>query len=449
MHSLKTFKIDNYYVLSWILATINVLIVIFYNKPAGNQVLVGLLIIITSFFLAFRARRAKILFVLLSVIAYINLSIAVMDCIYGGNMFPAYQWPLRHSIYNEMYAKCILLNITIISLIVTPKFIEKAVSVSIKSLNRKKNYIISYVGIVFIIYSLIFGYVRIGVDTGYVSNAKPIYEYTILVFLMVWYYSKGNGLINLLLLPLCALLYITQGLYYGDRSSALVLLVLIAMLYITKLSIFRMLTLGLGGVILSNIVGVIRSYDLGFGGLFRHFYDLGHLVLFSDTASYSYYAGITVIASRLSLPDNPVYYLYKFILGIFIGSSSQLTHEANITVAVRQIYYNGGGGLYPSYFYFWGEYVGLVIGTIILGLVLYKTFTSASQYSCLMQVYLTTMCFRWYLYTPMTFFRTVLFIFSLLYGLCLLVDVLTPKDKLVTRRFGGGYLKRKHLRTDL
>ncbi len=444
----KPFKIDDNYILTLILATFNGLVVIFYTNPTENQVLIGVLISVTSILLAFRARRATILFLLLSILAYINLSIAVMDCIYGADMFPAYQRALRHSMYNEIYAKCILLTITIVSLILTPKAIEKAISININSFKRKSNSIISYVGIACIIYALIFGYVRIDAGSGYVSNAKPLYEYAILVFLMVWYYAKDKGLINYFLLPLFATVYIIQGLYYGDRSSALVLMVLIAMLYMTKLSVSRMLAFGLAGVILSNTIGILRSNDLGFGGLVRQFNDLGHLVLFSDTASYSYYAGITIVASRLSLPENPIYYLQKFILGIFLGSSTSLTNEANITVVVRQVYFNGGGGLYPSYFYFWGEYWGLIIGAIILGLVLYKAFTTNSAYFILMQLYLTTMCFRWYLYTPMTFFRTSIAVFTLIYGLCLLADRLTPKRKYFKGRICGSiHLKRKRLMT--
>jgi hypothetical protein len=314
----------------------------------------------------------------------------------------------------------------------TPSAVKKAIETNyaIEHIERKNNLAITWVGMAFIVYALIFGYERTQ-SSIYVSNAKPLYEYAIMVFVMVWYYSKGSKTTNVML-KVFVLIYIIQGLYYGDRSSALVMMVLIGMVYINRASVLKMTFLGVLGIVFANIVAICRDLsNAGIRDIVESLVNRGALLLFSDTASYSYYAGITIVASRLSLPQQPIYYLYKFIGAVFLGSSITSLGDADITVVVRQVNYNAGGGLYPSYFYFWGEYIGIIVGAIILGFIIKRVFTKKSTYSVIMQFFLTVMCFRWYLYTPMTLYRTSLLVFSTLYLLCYVFNKITSKKSLV------------------
>lgn len=420
------------YITNWVIALINIMVITFYDYPSRNQIMLGWLIILTSIIFLIRVKRTRTLLFLVSIITYINISIAVIDCFYGGEMLSAYQWELRHSQYNQSYAKSILLNITIISLIMTPSAVKKAIETNyaIEHIERKNNLAITWVGMAFIVYALIFGYERTQ-SSIYVSNAKPLYEYAIMVFVMVWYYSKGSKTTNVML-KVFVLIYIIQGLYYGDRSSALVMMVLIGMVYINRASVLKMTFLGVLGIVFANIVAICRDLsNAGIRDIVESLVNRGALLLFSDTASYSYYAGITIVASRLSLPQQPIYYLYKFIGAVFLGSSITSLGDADITVVVRQVNYNAGGGLYPSYFYFWGEYIGIIVGAIILGFIIKRVFTKKSTYSVIMQFFLTVMCFRWYLYTPMTLYRTSLLVFSTLYLLCYVFNKITSKKSLV------------------
>jgi hypothetical protein len=415
------------YIITVVVALINVATILLYDNPIENQVIIGLLILLTSVMLIMRVKRARILFFLISIITYINTSIAIIDCIYGGEMLNAYQWALRHSEFNQAYAKSILLNITIISLMITPNFVKKSANLN-KVIEHKNNPIIVYVGIAFIIYAMIFGFYRVD-SIGYVSNAKPLYEYAILVFILAWHYS-GENKIARYILGICALIYILQGLYYGDRSSALVLMVLIGMVYINKTSVSRMMIFAITGIVFANVVAIFRDSvtKITFSDMLNILLNKGILIFFSDTASFSYYAGITIVASRLSLPESPLYYLNKFLLAILLGGSSHLSEGSDITIVARQVYANGGGGLYPSYFYFWGEYIGVIIGAIILGFIIRHVFISDKPYNKLMQYCITIMSFRWYLYTPMTFFRTSIFVFSFLYLLCFIFNMIKIKN---------------------
>jgi hypothetical protein len=419
---------DYMYFLGWVIICINILTIVFYNDFARNQILIGALILITSLILMIRVRKTKALFFLISIITYINASVAVIDCFYGGEMFNAYQMPFRTSEYNQIYAKNILLNITILSLMMTPSIIKKAIesNTAINSIKRKNNAWISYAGLAFIVYALISGYER-GEGTGYASSAKTIYEYAILVFLFVWYYSKNNFVVNMLLM-LFAFIYIIQGLYYGDRSSALVFIVLIAMIYVKKIPVMRMLSMAFGGIVVANFIADYRNLtSWSLGQITENLINRGSLLLFSDTASQSYYSGITIIASRLLVPEHQLYYLYKFILAIFVGGSSKIANDSNITLVVQNFFHNGGGGMYPSYFYFWGGYIGAIFGAIILGIIIRNVFTKKTSFYMLMQLYLTVMAFRWYLYTPITLFRTSILIFCMVYLICHIVSKLTRR----------------------
>lgn len=412
------------YIINLLVLCINLLVIVLYENPNNRQLLIGCLIIISSVILMIRVRKAKTLFFLISIIGYINTSIAVLDGIYAGEMFSAYQWALRHSHYNQINLKSVLLTVSILSLLITPRMVKKATEHSFLEVERKRNLVISIGGLAFILIALLFGYERgiPGIGGVYVSNAKPIYEYAILVFLIVWFYGKGLKSVNTLLL-MCSMVYITQGLYYGDRSSAMVLLALIIMVAINRITLGRMLFFMVFGILSANLIAIIRDYAmLGFDEILRRLLSKGPLLLFSDTASYSFYAGTTIVASRNILPETPLYYLAKFILAVFIGSSHAMTADADISAVVSKINYNAGGGLYPSYFYYWGEFFGVIVGAIILGVVIYTVFTRKTPFFALFQYYLTIMSFRWYLYTPLTFFRTSLLIYSILFGLCFIFD---------------------------
>jgi len=284
-----------------------------------------------------------------------------------------------------------------------------------------------YVGLILVAVALIFGYERHEFDR-YVSNAKPIYEYTALGLMMIWYYSKNNT-ISTILIGLVGIAYILQGFIYGDRSSVVIL----AVLYITavgiKYSMRGMTLIAISAVALSSAVAVYRSFsDSGISQMLRSFLNRGLLLVFSDTASASFYSGIAIVAIREKIPER-FEYLWKFIASIFLGSGFPGLEEANITLLAKTIYPLGGGGLYPSYFYFFGGYVGVIIGAIMLALILRIVFTGQTPYFLFLQCYMTAMSLRWFLYTPYTLFRSSIFVFSVLFYACLIFSQISKNMK--------------------
>jgi len=391
--------------------------------------MIPLLLIITSFLLAARVKDSKTLFFLMCILAYINTSVAILDGFLGGELFRDYQLALRMSKYNAEYMKSILLNITIISMFITPKMLEKAsnINLSRESIERKSNIVITIGGLLVITLFIVFGYEK-GNYATFRASARTIYEYAILLFVFIWYYSKNFKLANILL-SLLAILYILQGLYYGDRSSALVMIVLLFMFVLEKINIKKMLVFLIGGISFANMVAVYRNLsEFDIATIFNKSINNGLMTIFSDTASSSYYTGVVILASRELVPENIGYYLFKFIFALFVGSSSSLSEGSNITTVASNYYHVGGGGLYPSYFYFFGGYLGVIIGATILSLIIRTVYTNDKPMIILLQYYLTVMTFRWYLYTPFTLFRTSLLMFLIMIILTKIIDSITSRS---------------------
>ena len=67
-----------------------------------------------------------------------------------------------------------------------------------------------------------------------------------------------------------------QGLYYGDRSSALVLMVLIFMVFYNKISVLRMMLLAVAGIMFANAVAIFRDYTtIGLSGILNLLFNRG------------------------------------------------------------------------------------------------------------------------------------------------------------------------------
>lgn len=417
------------YLINCFIAVINFSVILINQNTSNKQLIIPLLIIVTSTYLAIRVKESKTLFFLISVITYINISIAVLDGFLGGELFSSYQMQLRTSVYNLTYMKSILLNITIVSLALTPAMLKRSAmaTVSADDISRKSNIIIVIGGIILITLFIVFGYERGEYET-FRASARTIYEYAILLFVIVWYYSGRKKISNMILTGL-AVYYIVQGLYYGDRSSALVMIVLLGMVLIKKIRIKKMLLYGVVGILFANAIAVYRNltnFDLVH--ILSESINKGILSLFSDTASASYYTGVAIVATKDLVVNSKWDYVIKFLGSIFVGSSYPGLREANVTLVAFDYFHVGGGGLYSSYFYFWGGYFGVIIGAILLSFIIRKVFTSEKTMYVLLQYYMTVMAFRWYLYTPFTLFRTTILMFFLLYFATKFIHKITSKS---------------------
>lgn len=376
-----------------------------------NKKIIGIFLILLSFYQLWKVRYNKELLLLFGLIAYINLSVSLGDLLEINSVLGvetlSWQKNIRESKANITGAKCLLLLMSILNLFVTGKKLK------IKNINKiivtKKNSLIFILGYILLVIFWYYGYTNTMGET-YHSNTRAIYEYCVPLYIVVYYYAGEEKLFKKGLL-VYSYIYIGQAIIRGDRSSAVPMILLLLLLSKYKVDLKRVLCLSMGGILFANLVSAWRiSYSFSeLLKIYKEKYGLGSLV--SDTVSQSYYTAISIISTKEVL-NNTWKYFEDFLGGIIFGGSFK---NADIGRVSNEYFLNKGGGMYFSWFYFWGGMTGVVLGSIFLGLLIkYVCIEKNGVQVNLIKICIIVMSFRWYLYTSFVLFRSVLFIFVLL-----------------------------------
>lgn len=282
---------------------------------------------------------------------------------------------------------------------------------------QKELYLLYWPVLVAIILVGIFGIDR-KIESGYTVSISSFYEYVSILIVFAYYFSKTKKQKFFLLFIVGWL--IIQDLVMGGRITSMQLLIATFILFFAKKINWKMiLVLVLGGFFGLSIIGIYReSYSLN-GFSIEWFIDRIFENLFVvDTSYYAYYASFSVIEySMFAELSAKIFNLLGFlcnIIGIHITGYSSVGSDA-----LNAGYINVGGGLFPSYAYFWGGIVGvIVLSTMMAGIItmLFNKRQEKPMVYILLTVILAYMP-RWYLYTPLLFFRSMFWVI-ILYGLC-------------------------------
>lgn len=399
--------------------------IVFLDNSQESLKLLGALLILVSIYFIYKVRFNSDLLILFGLIAYVNISVSLGDLLQISQVLGeeslVWQKSIRDSHYNVIGAKSLLLIMSILNVIINKLNLSNISSKALAPLEKKNNKYIFIVGYCVLLIFWLFGYSS-SIGGTYHSNTRTIYEYSLLIFIVVWFYS-GNSKIKKYLLYLFALLYILQSLYRGDRSSAFPMVVALVLIHNYKLSVKSLVLLAFGGIFASNLVSAYRI-AFSFTELKNIFFDkYGMTAFLSDTVSQSYYTGISIVNTHDLIPST-IFYFLNFLGGILFGGSFP---NADVGAVSYNYLLNKGGGFYFSWFYFWFGFTGVILGGIFLGIVIKKFFWSDNNYMKLYKICLIVMTFRWYLYTPFVLFRSVLFIFSILLLITFIVEKVTTK----------------------
>ncbi|MTW87995.1 O-antigen polysaccharide polymerase Wzy [Virgibacillus dakarensis] len=392
--------------------------------------IIGTLIIVLSIYLCFKVKGNEKLLFLFAIVGFINISIGLSDGILKGMHVAAWQIPLRETVYNVYTAKSILLFLSILNPFLSHHWIKnKSVNLNHEGIKRKDNLIIAYIGTLTMYIILLMGYdVNALSGDGYVSNSNPLIEYAIVIFVVVWFYSDKSIVINILL-KIYALLYVLYSMSFGDRSAAFLMILLYYLLYINKkykLSITKIFILALIAITLSNFVAEYRTdASADISDLVQSTFERG---LYSDTVSYSYYASITITAAPHI--DDTFDYFIEYLKSLVVGgSNSEFSNLANFVSG--KYFYNVGGGLYTSYFYFGFGYLGVIFGASILGIVLRKVYSHKGSFAIIYQLLIPVLAIRWYLYGPTSIYRSIFIVSTILLLICFIFDKLVRNETIV------------------
>lgn len=401
-------------------------VLLFVGDNNSELPFIGFIIITLSVYLCIKVKENILLLLLFSVLAFINISISYSDLIKLGLFVADWQIPFRATYYNAIAAKSILIFLAILNIFFNSWVVKNKQSEFI--IVRKDNPIIALVGLASLFVILFTGYGQDIVNSdAYVSNNNTLYEYSSIIFIITWLYSGKNKFINIMLL-LYTMLYVFQSFFYGDRSAAFLVLILYLLLYFRhKLSLTKIIIFSIIAIVFSNFIGEFRQYRTeNISQVMSSAVDRG---LYSDTVSYAYYTSLTLVALKDYDPNLKSIFI-EYLKGYILGSSkSKYTNLAIHARDTSKVLFNRGGGLYPTHFYAFFGYAGVIISSIFLSLVLRYFFLRKGNVINLYQIIIVTYAIRWYLYNPINIFRTILIVFSILLLVCIYFDKISKKKE--------------------
>lgn len=422
----------NYLVKTYVNTIISILlwVVIFVSDDTKTSLsYLGVLLMFISLYQLIKVKSNSGLLILFGIIAYINISVALGECLQLGNPLGEvtmnWQMATRMSEYNVIGAKSMLLLMSILNLCINTEYLRKIEQNVNAPIKKKENNLIFFVGFFILLIFWLFGYKSV-MSSTYESNTRTIYEYCITIFIIVWFYSgKSKG--KQYLLYSYSFIYILQSVIRGDRSSAFPMILVLFLIIAPKVKVRTIIVLAIVGIFASNIIAVYRETYSIFELKSQYLSRYGTSFFLSDTVSQSYYTGITIVKVHDLIPSRLTYFI-DFLIGIILGGDYK---DANVASVVYNYEMHKGGGFYYSWFYFWFGYIGVAIGSLVLGYIIRFSFNSKSNYIKLFNIALIAMSFRWYLYTPFVLFRSVIFIFTLLLLVCYIFSTQIVKKRLL------------------
>lgn len=247
---------------------------------------------------------------------------------------------------------------------------------------------------------------------GVFVKSGAIFEYSLIIFIICYYYSENR--LQEIFLALLAFCYIYKNLS-GESRVVSLQLIIVMYLFNKRLRKHRMFMLlfVVVLVVLFSFIGYSRVNNDFFGlslnsalDIFRKEY------LANDTSYSSYFTSITFLKTRdfTSLNDRLIL-LCKFVLSIFVGGTLAGT-DSSLPAYTHRFFLHYYGGVLPIYIYFYLGWTGVCCIAVYVVYLLKKIggkITGGVQ-KC-MCVYVVATVPRWYLYSPLQLFRGVMLTF--------------------------------------
>lgn len=380
-----------------------------------NHVGKAITIIFCNFICVNNTKKNYFLLVIFLLITYFNYSILY------ANIF----FPLANSLYviNNLHTSYfnISLNVLLFFNIGLFYILPKNIKPTRTCYDCENGYtnITLFFCFLLLIYILIFEFDRGELGIGERNSGSPIYEYSIIIALIVsTKIRKKNWKI---LFTIVFLLFAIQEMAYGGRVTALQYLLLIYLVFFSeRYSIMSILPFAAIIMFIFTLVGTLRSEILQSNIEASYIWSSIIQGGFSlDTAYSAYFTSemMTRLAENISINER-LSLFYSFIESVFTGVGGVV--RRNLPSYVFNTYWHSFGGLCCHYMYFYLGYFGMIFPLVFLK----KYFSYINDHisiSCnvkaMIGIYVTITTPRWYLYTPLGLFRGVIFVIIAYYAL--------------------------------
>lgn len=269
---------------------------------------------------------------------------------------------------------------------------------------------------------LVFGFSRPDAVGGDRGSPSAMYEYSMIFFLLGFYFAgdrRGSRLTLCVLLGLFAL----QNIIYGGRVTALQLLLIFFFACMSnKVSFGQFMALVVLGLLLFTFLGSVRT-GLASAGID----DVGAALSESlsrgfawDTAYSSWHTSITFVLYGDLIPSSEHLALFwQWVQTLLFGGSVPLSNLARIT---QPYFWHQFGGVLPVFFQFYLGPLGVVLIAVYVSTILRLINSVCASLRedtggvlaptlRICSVYVSVSCFRWILYSPSQITRGLLLCF--------------------------------------
>lgn len=383
-----------------------------------NKTLLGILLLCINTYMIIKYRKHKLLFLAMLIMCYFNYSFIITRYIGTPSS-------LLDNLYNQLvnsntlYISIIMqiFFLCIINLIIgEPEPKENVKYISTKKFKYRKILILALqiMLVLILMYHLLKG----------ITCNTPLFEYSIFLFIFAFYYSKDDKK-NKIITEIILFFFTIYSLKNGDRIAVLqFLLVDFIINYLYKFKAKN--------IVISLVIGI---FIFTFAGLYGDFLDYGYdfknltvkfvMEKFNerrmalDTSVSAYFSGISMVdvSNKFSKEyriNNAKEYFTKYTL---FGAK---VDYKTVDLEIRKFQVNYGGGLPTCYFYFWLGWLGVIVISIYVGILLRTVNKSvklnSKDYTKMLSIFIVSTIPRWYLYVPTLLFRGVA-IFSIIYAI--------------------------------
>lgn len=303
--------------------------------------------------------------------------------------------------------RCLFLFTTLINLYL-PKRICK-IKISNMFIENKENNNIIQMGIIISLIVIIIISFSLSLGSSTRQESSSIIEYSLILMIIGFYYAGRNKVCRVIIIVLSILLCLSTILN-GDRIISLSILAALFLILVSdKFNLKRTLPIAFLGLLIFTCIGELRkNITVSIDGLFKAFDQLLSTKLANDTSYAAYYSSMTFLqyAETITFSSRITFFL-SFFLSILLGSS---VPNSNLTIYIQNNFtWQGGGGLFPVYSYFYLGIAGVFLFSLIF-IYIFKLANnkSLSNENLIYLIYIVSMTPRWYLYTPINLFRSLL-----------------------------------------
>lgn len=379
-----------------------------FGKADSSVLWMAWVVILASLYSIILVRRNIYLLIVFGILGYLNYSVVLPNYIriLSSSYFTSFSDdPV--SLFGLGILVVFVLLLT--SLLPTKIKVTKLQQDIFSRYGTRHPHVIAFVLSAILFYILVFKFRRPSID-GLRGSPSPLYEYSMVFFIVGFYFTGQNKFCRTILTALLVL-FALQNFVFGGRIIGIQLIMLyFLMFYAHKVNFSRVFPFVFAGFMLMSAIGVDRAnFSLSVATLHRVFERVKDGLFALDTSYSAYFTSLTFLKVEDLVSVGTRLELFgRFVLSILLGGRIE---NSSLPIYTRAYFLHYNGGILPYHFHFYlgwfGVFVSVCLLRLYVSLLNNLTYKSSGLSKCL-GIYVVASTFRWYLYSPLILLRGVL-----------------------------------------